>query len=576
MACRVNRGVVALAAIVAAMIEMAASATATAQKSSDAPYDVLIRGGRVIDGTGSPWFYADVGVRAGHIVAIGHLNDHAAKETIEAKGSVVTPGFIDMHSHSDLALLKDGRGLSKIHQGVTTEVIGEGESVAPRRADDKEVGRFGVKPDWTSLRQYFVRLEKSGTSGNVMSYISAGQLRDYVMGEGAQRRPTSAEMEAMKKALAQGMEDGAAGLVQALETPGLIQFPPEGKQSDAQPTTEELIELSKVVARYGGIYATHMRDQGSHIVDAIHEAATIGEQAHVPVEIFHLKTAGKPNFGKMPEALAAIHEARARGIDIAADVYPYIAASHPLSVEVPRWALEGGTDKFIARLKDREMRPRIKSAVTEYMNTKYYNETTGAKGFDAVMVSTVPNTPEKYVGKTLGDIARENHKAPDDEVVDLLIEQGGNVDIVMFYMSEKDMKLAIADPLLSVDSDGTAISPQFGGQPHPRYYGTFPRIIGHYSREEGVVGLEEAVRKMTSHAAQRMGLLDRGIIRPGMWADLVVFDPEKIIDKATFEAPHQFPEGISHVIVNGVTVIRNGEHTGAKPGRAVFGPGRRS
>jgi N-acyl-D-aspartate/D-glutamate deacylase len=296
--------------------------------ASEQPYDLLIRGGRVIDGTGAPWFYADVGVRGGRIAAIGRLQDHPAAEVIEAKGSVVAPGFIDMHSHSDLALLKDGRGLSKIRQGVTTEVIGEGVSVAPRRKDAND-GKFGIKPDWTTLREYFHRLQTSGTSSNVMSYISAGQLRDYVMGEGARRRPTPAEMDQMKQLVAQGMEDGAAGLVMALETPGEIQFPPEGQQSLSMPTTDELIELAKVVARYGGIYSNHMRDQGPHLVDSIHESALIGEQAHVPVEIFHLKSAGRPNFGHMPEALAAIHEARRRGIDIAADVYPYIAASHP-------------------------------------------------------------------------------------------------------------------------------------------------------------------------------------------------------------------------------------------------------
>jgi dihydroorotase/N-acyl-D-amino-acid deacylase len=537
-------------------------------------YDILIRGGRVIDGTGAPWFRADVGVRGGRIAAIGDLHDGTAKEVIDAAGKVVTPGFIDMHTHSDLALLRDGRGLSKIRQGVTTEVIGEGGSVAPRKADWDDTDD-GVKPDWTTLRGYFDRLKASGTSSNVMSYISAGQLRRYVMGEGAQRKPTAEEMEQMKQLLKQGMEDGAAGLVMALETPGQDQFPPEGKFSDAQPSTEELIELAKVVAPYGGMYATHMRDQGAHIVDGIKEAATIGEQGGVRVEIFHLKAAGRPNFGKMGLALAAIHEARRRGVDIAADMYPYIAASHGLTTEVPRWAHEGGRKRLLERLADPALRPRIKREVTQYMNTKYYNETTGARGFDAVIIASVPNNPEKYVGKTIGQIAREQHKAPDDQVLDLLIEQGGDVGIVMFYMSEKDVRLAMQDPFLSFDSDGTAVSPEFGGQPHPRYYGTFPRVLGHYVREEGVIGLEDAVRRMTSLAAQRMGLLDRGIVRPGMWADLVVFDPGRVIDRATFDKPHQFPDGIDDVIVNGVTVVRNGEHTGALPGRPIYAPGRR-
>ena len=558
-----RRSSIALFGFVLVRIACAAPGSGTAV--ADAPFDVLIRGGRVIDGTGAPWIYADVGVRAGRIAAIGPLADHKAKEIIDAKGSVLTPGFIDMHSHSDLALLKDGRGLSKIRQGVTTEIIGEGESVAPRKADAK---------GWTTLRGYFQHLQAKGTSGNVMSYISAGQLRTYVMGEGARRRATPAELEQMKTLLAQGMEDGAVGLVMALETPGEEQYPPEGQPSLSMPTKEDLIELARVVARYGGVYANHMRDQGHHLVDAVRETALIGEQAGLPVEIFHIKAAGRPNFGTMPAALEAIHEARAHGVDIAADVYPYIAASHPLTVEVPRWSLEGGIAKFLTRAADPALRPRIRKEVSEYMNTKYFNEYNGAKGFDAVSVANVPKNAEKYVGKTLGDIARAANKAPDEATLDLLIEEGGDVSIVMFYMSEKDLRAAIADPLVSFDSDGTAVSPDFGGQPHPRYYGTFPRVLGHYVREEHVLTLEDAVRKMTSLPALRMKLLDRGLIRVGMWADLVVFDPDRVIDRATFDHPHAYPEGISHVLVNGITVIRNSEHTGALPGRPLYGPGR--
>ena len=549
---------------------VATNATAT----GDTAYDILIKGGRVIDGTGAPWANADVGVRGGRIVAIGKLGEHEAKEVIDASNSVVTPGFIDMHTHSDLSLLRDGRGLSKIMQGVTTEVIGEGQSVAPRHKDAKD-GRWDVQPDWSTLTEYFQRLEKSGTSINIVSYISAGQLRSYVMGEGAQRRSTPEEMEQMKRLLAEGMEQGAAGLVQALETPGSVQFPPEGELSLAQPSTDELIELGKVVGQYGGIYATHLRDQGSHIMDAVNEAATIGEKAGIPVEIFHLKAAGWANFGKMPDALKAIHEARKRGIDIAADVYPYTAAAHGMTVELPRWTHEGGKEKMMARLADPKLRPRIRKEVTEYMDGKYQNEQTRERGFDAAIVSDVPNNPEKYVGKSLGQIARDQKKAPDEATLDLYLEQNGDVSLVMHYMSEKDMRLALQDPLVSFDSDGTAVSPEFGGQPHPRYYGTFPRVLGRYVREEKVISLEEAVRKMTSLAAQRMKLTDRGVLREGLAADIVVFDPERIIDRATFDKPHQLAEGVSHVIVNGVTVVKDGTHTGAKPGRALHGPGYR-
>jgi len=541
---------------------------------SAAALDILIRGGRVIDGTGSPWFRADVGVKDGRIVAVGALGDRSAENVIDATGRVVTPGFIDMHTHSDLSLLRDGRGLSKILQGVTTEVIGEGSSVAPRRLDDDE-GRYGIQLDWETLDGYFQRLRSSGTSGNVMSYIAAGQLRQYVMGPGAQRKPTAEELEEMKRLLAEGMEDGAVGLVAALETPGQEQMGPDGTPSDAVASTAELIELAKVVGRYGGLYGTHMRDQGPNIVDAINEAATIGEQGGVPVEIFHLKAAGRPNFGMMPKVLQTIRAARSRGVDISADVYPYIAAAHGLTTEVPRWAHEGGRAKLLERLADPELRPQIKREVTDYMMTKYYNENTGARGFDAVIVADVPHDADRYVGKSIGEIAREQGKAPDDMVLDLLIEQDADVSIVMFYMSESDVRLAIRDPIVSFDSDGTAASPDFGGQPHPRWYGTFARVLGHYSRDEGVLPLEEAVRKMTSLPAQRMGVLDRGMVRPGMWADLVVLDPARVIDRATFAQPHQFADGIDHVIVNGVQVVRNAEHTGAFPGQPIYGPGRR-
>ncbi|MBI4539481.1 MAG: D-aminoacylase [Gemmatimonadetes bacterium] len=537
--------------------------------SAEQPLDVLIKGGRVVDGTGSPWFRADVGIAGGRIVAIGNLADRPAKTVIDAAGHFVTPGFIDMHTHSDLSLLKDGRGLSKILQGVTTEVIGEGGSVAPRRPEmDGGRGSYGIQPDWATLREYLDRLAASGTSGNVMSYIGAGQLRRYVIGE-EHRKPTPEELEEMKRLLAQGMEDGAAGLVTALETPG------QPDPGDSVAGTDELVELAKVVGGYGGMYASHIRDQGVRLVESIEEAATIGERAGVRVEVFHLKAAGRPYKGKMKEALAAIEAARRRGVDILANQYPYIAAAHGMTTEVPRWAHEGGRQKFLERLADPELRPRIKREVTAYMTGKYYNEPEGKTGFDALMVSSVPKTPERYVGKTIGQIAREQGKAPDDMVLDLLIEQDGDVGLVMFYMSEDDVRRGLQSPLVSVGSDGTAGSPEFGGQPHPRWYGTFARVLGHYARDLGTLRMEEAVRKMTSMPTQHMGILDRGIIREGMWADVVVFDPDRIIDRATFTQPHQYADGIDYVLVNGVVVADHGQHTGAFPGRPLYGPGRR-
>lgn len=534
-------------------------------------YDLLIRGGRVADGSGAPLVEADVAIRDGHIAAVGDLSAAQAAETIDATDRVVAPGFIDMHTHSEYALLKDGRGLSKTQQGVTLEIFGEGSSPGPRR-EGMEQGRgsYGVEPDWTTLGGYFEKLEAQGVSSNVASYVSAGQLRRYVIGE-EHRPPTPEELEKMKQLLAEGMEDGAMGLVAALETPG------QPQPNDAVSRTEELIELAKVVSRYGGIYATHMRDQSEGLVASIEEAARIGEEGGVGVEIFHLKAAGKPYFGKMPDALAAIQSARDRGVDIAADIYPYIAAAHGLSVEIPRWAQEGGRERFLERLVDPELRPRIKREMTEYMTTKYFNELSGESGFDAVVVSSTPKDPERYVGKTLGEIARERGAAdPADAVLDLFVEQDGNVGLVMFYMSEADVTLGIKSPLTTFCSDGTAVSPDWGGRPHPRYYGTFPRVLGYYVREKKALTLEKAIQKMTSQAAAKLGIEDRGRVAEGMWADLVVFDPERIIDKATFADPQQFPEGIDYVLVNGVRVIVKGEHTGATPGRVLYGPGKKA
>ncbi|MEO6103597.1 MAG: D-aminoacylase [Pseudoxanthomonas sp.] len=547
----------------------AANATAAAQA---APFDVLITGGRIVDGTGAPWYYGDVGLRDGRIAAIGKLVGSATRETIDARGKVVTPGFIDLHTHSDLTLVKDGRGMSKLTQGVTTEVLGEGASVAPRKADAKD-GDWGVVPDWTTLDGYFKRLEKQGISDNVVSYISVGQLRTYVMGEGAMRRPSPEEMAQMKKLLAQGMEEGAMGISDSLDAPGTYQFGPGGEISPNKASPDELVEFAKVIAPYGGMYGVHLRDQGPFVEEAVAEATRIGKEAGIRVQIFHLKASGWQNWGKMDKILAAIHKSRAEGIDISAQTYPYTAASHGLKTELPRWTHEGGTAAMIKRLQDGELRPGIMKETTKYMEGKYKIEATGEVGYAAAVVADVPITPEKYLGKTFAQIAKEAGKPADASTLDLFIEQGGDVNIVMHYMAESDMRKAMVDPMVAFDSDGSAVSPEFGGNPHPRYYGTFPRILGKYVREEKLLTLEEAVRKMTSLAADRMGLLDRGLLRPGMAADVVVFDPDTIIDKATFAKSHQYSVGISDVIVNGTIVIRGGEHTGAKPGKALRGPG---
>jgi N-acyl-D-amino-acid deacylase len=561
-----------MAVTLAACSDSSNSASDSPRTDADAPFDILITGGRIVDGTGAPWYYGDIGVRAGKIAAIGRLAGRPAQETIDAGGKVVTPGFIDLHTHSDLSLLRDGRGMSKITQGVTTEVLGEGASVAPRRADAND-GRWGLQPDWTTLSGYFDKLESQGISGNVLTYISVGQLRTYVMGEGAMRRPTPEEMEEMKRLLAQGMEEGAIGMSDSLDAPGTYQLGPGNKISDNKASTEDLIELGKVVARYGGMYGVHLRDQGPFVEEAIAEAARIGKEAGIRVQVFHLKAAGWKNWGKMERILAAIRKARAAGVDISAQTYPYTAAAHGLKTELPRWTHEGGTSAMIERLKNETLRPRIVQEMTTYMEGKYQIEATGARGFDAVVVNDVAVHPEKYLGKTLGQIGKESRTPAATATLDLFIEQGGDVNILMHYMAESDLRRAMVDPLIAFDSDGAAVSAEFGGNPHPRYYGTFARILGKYVREEQLLTLEEAVRKMTSLAASRVGLLDRGVLREGMVADIVVFDPDTIIDRATFEKSHQYAAGISEVVVNGVVVVRGGEHTGAKPGRALRGPG---
>jgi N-acyl-D-aspartate/D-glutamate deacylase len=403
--------------------------------------------------------------------------------------------------------------------------------------------------------------------------MSIGQLRTYVMGEGAIRRPTPEEMEEMKRLLAQGMEEGAMGMSDSLDTPGIYQLAPDGHISDNKASPEDLIEFGKVVARYGGMYGVHRRDQGPYVEAAVAEAARIGKEAGIRVQIFHLKAAGWKNWGKMEKILAAIKKARAEGVDISAQTYPYTAAAHGLKTELPRWTHEGGTPAMIERLKDEKLRPRIMKETTTYMEGKYKIEATGAFGYDAAVVNHVPKDTEKYLGKTLGQIAKDAGKPAPASTLDLFIEQGGDVSILMHYMAESDLRRAIVDPLVAFDSDASAVNPEFGGNPHPRFYGSFPRILGKYVREEKLLTLEEAVRKMTSLAASRMGLLDRGVLRVGLAADIVVFDPDTIIDKATFEKSHQYSVGISEVVVNGTTVIRGGEHTGAKPGKALRGPG---
>ncbi len=531
-------------------------------------YDVLIRHGRVIDGSGNPWYPGDIGVKDGRIRAIARRLEAPAEVVLDAGGLAVAPGFIDMHAHSELTLLRDGNAQSKIRQGITLEVVGEGSSPAPRRSGGDSDARQTGGEQWTTFREYFDVVNRKGISLNLMSYVSAGQLRRIVIGEDF-RKPSAAELERMQALARQAMEDGALGLVAGLETPA-------GEHPDAVSSTEELIALAKAVAPYGGIYANHMRNQTDRFIESIRETATIAEQAGVGAEIFHIKSAGKPFFGQMARALEEIEGFRRRGLDVTADIYPYIAASHGLSTEVPRWAQDGGRVKFIARLKDPALRPKLKAETDGYITMKYYNEETKAAGYDAVIVASTEKENDPVVGRTIAQIAKARGVSGADAALDLLVENNGNVGIVMFYMSEADMRLGLKHPLVSICTDGTSMSPAFGGKPHPRSYGTFPRILGKYVREEKLLRLEDAVRKMTSLPAQRLGLRDRGVIREGQWADIVIFDPDRVADRATFDDPHQYPIGIEYVLVNGKVVVEKGQHTGARPGRVIFGPGRRA
>jgi len=534
-------------------------------------YDVIIRGGHVIDGTGNPWIRADVGIRAGHIVRIGPMEGAQATREIDATNQVTTPGFIDMHTHSEYALLYDGNAQSKIREGVTTEVVGEATSPGPIEGPSvgpaKEMLRaYKLDLTWRTLDGYFQRLLKSGSSVNLASYVSSCQVRYDVIGY-ENRSPTADELEKMRELVASSMEQGAFGLTNALEA------------TCGYAKTDELVELAKVVSRYHGIYATHVRGEGDTVLDSVREAIGIGEKANVPVEIFHLKVAGKNNWGRMPEVLALIDSARGRGVDINANQYPYIAANHPMLPLLPPWALEGGVDKTMERLRDPRLRARMKQEIEDGLPGWHDNKVQQSGGWQGVVIGgTQTEKNASLAGKTLEELGRIRGKDPANAFFDLLLEEHGQVMCILFMMNEKDVQTAMHEPWLDIASDGSSLSTEgllAAGHPHPRNYGTFPGILGHYVREEKVLTLEDAVRRMTSLGAQRLGLKDRGLLREGYWADVVVFDPNRIIDRATFSSPKQYPEGINYVLVNGHVVIDGGKHTGERPGMALRGPGYR-
>jgi dihydroorotase/N-acyl-D-amino-acid deacylase len=537
--------------------------------AQDEVYDLIIRNGRIVDGTGSPWYRGDVGIRGGRIAAVGMLERAAARQTVDAADMVVAPGFIDMLGQSDLTVLVEPSLPSKIFQGITTEITGEGGSAAPLNdaivaSDRLGYDHYGITPDWRTLGEYFDRLEKQGIGINLASYVGATQVRRMVLGD-SNRTPTAGELDSMKALVRLAMRDGAVGISTSL------QYPPA-----PYARTEELVALASEAARAGGTYATHLRSEGAAIDAALDEAIRIGREARIPVEIWHLKVAGKRNWGTMPRVIAKIDSARRAGVDLAADTYAYTAWFNSMTAFIPPWAHDGGTVKLLERLRDPPTRRRIRREMLA-PDESWDNEWQEIAGPASILIGVVQNPElQVYQGKTLAQVAAMRRTDAIDALFDLLIEDQGYTSVAVFGMSEPDVVLALRQPWVSINNDSPGTSPEgrLGREhPHPPAYGTFPRILRKYVREERRLTLEDAIRKFTSLPAQRMRLGDRGVLKVGMWADVVVFDPGQVRDRATFAAPNQLAEGMRWVLVNGIPVIADGQATRALPGRVLRGPG---
>jgi len=550
--------------VTVAIIGLAPAAGASAPASCD----LLFAGGRVVDGSGSPWFRADVCIVGDRVAAVGNLGGRAAARRIDASKLTLAPGFIDMLGQSEYNVLVDPRAASKITQGITTEITGEGQSIAPLNermiAEGKEIwARYGVTPSWRDLEGYFAAFGKARPTINLGTFVGAGGVRNFVIGES--ERPASApELAAMERAVAEAMEQGAFGLSTSL------QYVP-----DRFASTEEIIALAKVAARYGGSYITHQRSEGNDIDTSLDEIFRIAREAAIPAQIFHLKTACQPNWGRMPQVLRRIEAARAQGLDVSADQYPYIAGENGLDADLPVWVRDGGRDKMIERLRDPAVRARVKREVKE--DASWENDYLCSGGAGGVLIASVVN-PElkKYEGKTLAQIAEAERKDPVDVIMDIVSADRGNSYQIIFIMNEDDVRTALRHPLVAMctDSGASAEDGIFSEEKsHPRAWGSAARILGRYVRDEKLLPLEEAVRKMTSLPASRMGLTDRGLLRPGMYADLVAFDAEGVRDVSTFADPLHYSAGIPFVAVNGQLVVDGGRITDARPGRALRGPG---
>jgi len=522
--------------------------------------EIVLRNGYVIDGTGNPWFKADIGIDRGKIAKIGDLESERAETRINVRDLVVSPGFIDIHSHSDDALLINPKVESKIRQGVTTEVIGNcGDSGTPidetiRKEMEKTEAPLigaGVKIDYSTLEEYARKLLRQGISVNVAPLVGHGNLRKMVVGY-ENRPPTKAELERMKRILAEAMKQGAFGM-----STGLI-YPP-----GSYAKTPELIELAKVAASFHGIYTSHIRNEGEKLLHAVREAITIGREAKIPVEISHHKAGGEKNWGKVRQARVLMEDARKEGIEVTCDVYPYVASSFGLVNMLPQWAHEGGPEKITQRLRDSRIKNRMKKDMLKGALSSAH--------WDRTMIAHCPKHKE-YQGKFVADIAKAKREDPFEFAFNLLIEEKLAVSVVRFGMCEEDVEYVLRYPNAMVGSDGSALAP-YGplgkGHPHPRNYGTFVRVLGYYARERGIITIPDAVRKMTSLPAQKLGLRDRGVIRLGAWADLVIFNPETVVDMATYADPKRYPKGIDYVIVNGVLTVSKGRHTGARAGKVL-------
>jgi N-acyl-D-aspartate/D-glutamate deacylase len=544
---------------------------AFARPAAQAPYDLIVAGGSVLNGDGTPAVRADVGVRNGRIAAIGDLGAAPGKRRIDAAGLTVAPGFIDIHNHSDYTILVEPKAESMIRQGVTTMVLGESRSAGPVKGganDDPRSRADGATVDWTTLGGYFARLERQHMSTNIASYVGEEQVWTHVKGYG-QTPATAAEIEAMKKLVAQAMEEGAMGLSTALLQP-----------PSSLATTANLIELAKVSKQYGGIYSSHIRDEGEQVFKAVDEAVQVGVGAGIRVDILHMKIAHQALWGRANEIIAMVQKARDAGRDVQANVYPYTAGQNNLSSIIPPWAHDGGRQKMLERLRDPASRKRMHDEVLNGLPNWYNHYLATGGGWSGMLLVSLQHERNKpFQGKRMSDLIKARGGDPAYVLFDVLVEEGGSVPTVFFHHSEQDMQLVMKQPWTSIGSDGSAVNPDGPtgrSHPHPRYYGTFPRVLGRYARDLAVITLPDAVRKMTSLNADKIGVKDRGRLKEGHWADVTIFNPATVIDKATFENPHQFPVGIEYVIVNGEVTVERGRHTGALAGRVLYGPGKKS